>query len=293
MTLTDDRRGPRLWTMSGPTGEPETLAQPQEEAVELRGAPHAAAARAARMSTRALAPAYLRCVAGLWPVWAVVWVLHRALWSSWLLGSSGWTVSIGCAWFELCAVAVFLRSVAMSLEAAARSSGFFGVDSAAGTIWGDAADKTPSMRASVNADPEQQLLGGGGSAPEQSERPDDAPTTTMAAEAAEVDVDGMEYRELQALAMRLGRTESGNHQRVPASGKADALRAKLKAELAAVPGAIQFKKGAYAKTVKDEMVVLTVCSDPEGYSAGAVGVVMREEEKDGGRRGRGGQWLNE
>ena len=56
----------------------------------------------------ALVPTYLRCVAGLWPLW----VLHRVLWSSWMLGSSSWIVSIGVMCLELCALAAFLRAVA-------------------------------------------------------------------------------------------------------------------------------------------------------------------------------------
>ena len=45
-------------------------------------------------------------------------------------------------------------------------------------------------------------------------------------------VDAMSYRELQAMAKDFGRTDSGNHQLVPAKGKVDVLRANLAQALA-------------------------------------------------------------
>ena len=47
-----------------------------------------------------------------------------------------------------------------------------------------------------------------------------------------VDVGAMSYRELQAMAKDFGRTDSGNHQLVPAKGKVDVLRANLASALA-------------------------------------------------------------
>eukprot|EP01052_Picozoa_sp_SAG31_P050813 SAG31_NODE_11776_length_999_cov_1.367778_1_plen_116_part_10 len=42
---------------------------------------------------------------------------------------------------------------------------------------------------------------------------------TISAE-VRAEVDGMSYRDMQQAAKSLGRTESGNHQKVPATGKA-------------------------------------------------------------------------